>query len=566
MQYSREGTQAEMQDYAFFNQQYATSTYNVPGSDRTLDPDLIVQPRDDDDIIQALRWAKSNGVAIATKSGGHQYSGASSTSGKNIQIDLSNTYKDLMIIEPKDPIEADRALVYVGVSNHLMDFNAYLTAHQLFVPHGQCAYVGVGGHGQTGGVGQLGRSFGLFGDHIVTIRMICNDESMKDITKEKDPELFWAILGGSPGNFGIITHYIVKAYRDSGYAGTVSDPTKPNYNGPRGLKGLFVYKPETLTKLLGFVAQMAADPDFPRGVDICVSVLSVDFDIAKIFPTLNDAPMWKWFIDQIKKVLPEEDQILLNGSLPALTILYAQWCPTKQGEQFDGKAQKIFADLQKLHNLLEDWCIMMPEFKIPMSQMTGKWIFPKKREFDLPYVKRAYSTNATNLNKNGWAQKATDRIDMIYGLDNKRRKDKNDPKRKLYELCKLSVQIQCYGGNNSRYFINKDNGTSYNWRDTSVIQVLDCFHEPSTEGTNAANQWQTDNDTAMISEKEGIFSKGKDRRFLWGSHGDWDLGKESIWKCYYDDAAKYQKLGKVRGAADPNGTFTANPFAVKAIL
>jgi hypothetical protein len=60
------------------------------------------------------------------------------------------------------------------------------------------------------------------------------------------------------------------------------------------------------------------------------------------------------------------------------------------------------------------------------------------------------------------------------------------------------------------------------------------------------------------------FSK-QDRRLLWGSYGDWDLGKQEVWEYYYEDADKYQKLGRARGKADPNGTFTANLFAVSAI-
>lgn len=58
------------------------------------------------------------------------------------------------------------------------------------------------------------------------------------------------------------------------------------------------------------------------------------------------------------------------------------------------------------------------------------------------------------------------------------------------------------------------------------------------------------------------FSK-TDKRVLRGSWGDWDMAKPEVWKTYYEDGAKYQSIGKVRAAADPKGTFTANPFAVE---
>lgn len=103
-----------------------------------MNPALIVQPKEDEDVVKAVQWARDNKVSVAVRSGGHQYSGASSTGGKNIQIDLTNTYKDMMVLE-EDGVPDDRALVLAGVSNRLQDFNDYLRSVNLFVPHGQCA-------------------------------------------------------------------------------------------------------------------------------------------------------------------------------------------------------------------------------------------------------------------------------------------------------------------------------------------------------------------------------------------------------------------------------------------
>lgn len=38
-------------------------------------PKFILYPADDEDVIKAINYAKATGVAIATRSGGHQYSG-----------------------------------------------------------------------------------------------------------------------------------------------------------------------------------------------------------------------------------------------------------------------------------------------------------------------------------------------------------------------------------------------------------------------------------------------------------------------------------------------------------
>ncbi len=126
--------------------QYATSTYGV---ERDLNPALIVQPKTKDDIVLTLKYAKERKVAVAVKTGGHQYSGASSTSAPNIQLDLEDSFKgaDDRTIFQKD----GKAYARTSVSWSLGEFNAWLTENKLFVPHGQCTEVHLGGHVQTGG-------------------------------------------------------------------------------------------------------------------------------------------------------------------------------------------------------------------------------------------------------------------------------------------------------------------------------------------------------------------------------------------------------------------------------
>jgi FAD/FMN-containing dehydrogenase len=116
--------------------QYATSTYGV---ERDLNPGLIVRPKTKEDIVLALKYAKEKGVAVAIKTGGHQYSGASSTSAPNIQLDLEDSFKgpDDRAIFRKD----DKAYARTSVSWSLGEFNAWLTENKLFVPHGQCTEV-----------------------------------------------------------------------------------------------------------------------------------------------------------------------------------------------------------------------------------------------------------------------------------------------------------------------------------------------------------------------------------------------------------------------------------------
>jgi FAD/FMN-containing dehydrogenase len=120
-------------DYHDHRYQYALSSFE--GDDR-IAPGLIVYPANKYEIALTLKYAKSQKIAVAIRTGGHQYCGASSTIAPNMQLDLSQTFKnpaeDLVYFE-KD----EQAFVRTSVSWPLGAFADFLGSHKAFVPHGQ---------------------------------------------------------------------------------------------------------------------------------------------------------------------------------------------------------------------------------------------------------------------------------------------------------------------------------------------------------------------------------------------------------------------------------------------
>src|SRR6185369_10568207 len=119
--------------------QYAFSSYSGDG---TMEPAAVLYPTSTKDVLLALEHASRNSLAIALRTGGHHHSGGSSTAGPNIVLDLRSLYREL----EWDPT---RSRVRVGVGHSLKAFNALLGERGLFVPHGLCSHVCLGGHAPT---------------------------------------------------------------------------------------------------------------------------------------------------------------------------------------------------------------------------------------------------------------------------------------------------------------------------------------------------------------------------------------------------------------------------------
>jgi hypothetical protein len=235
--------------------QYATSSEGLDGS---MEPLAIIYPQPGiaiAEIKRAVAYAKEHNVAIAVRTGGHQYSGASSTSGNNIQLDMSEAFLDFALTEAT-------GVIRLGVSWSLRDMIGKLKALKMFVPTGVCSHVHVGGHAHSGGWGMLGRSFGLFSDHIEAIEVITADGKLRKASRDApagsdDADLFYGVIGGSPGNFGVLTHIHLKPHQDDACprCGGVT------HNGSVGINVVLAYDKKVLTVLLARLAAMNDDDD-----------------------------------------------------------------------------------------------------------------------------------------------------------------------------------------------------------------------------------------------------------------------------------------------------------------
>ncbi|KAK3821360.1 MAG: hypothetical protein J3Q66DRAFT_438231 [Benniella sp.] len=493
--------QLKADGYDGYAHQYASSTLKD-----AMKPALILYAINDDDVIKAILFAHGSKTvvprAMSIRSGGHHYVGASSTSGNNMTVDLSFAYDDFVW---KD---SDYTRVKVGVGHSLANINNLLKGAGRFVPHGQCSYVYVGGHCQSGGYGQFIRSFGLMVDYVQKYRLITADGQIIKVRRDsKDPkiqDLFYALAGGSPGNFGIVTHVTLKVLKDQDY--------RKSY----GYRCEAKYSRDLLEKLFNYVIKMDTDNR------------SADYDLCITFGSTREQP----------------------GNEVSTIIVFAQFANRWGPNDCDQGFFQGIRDICKGHILpTDDGGFRVTDESLPLSELGSHWLFPVAREFEYPFIKRGYITSESGdyLNAQGWTKWASGRIDEIESAKTR--------------TCYISAQFQYTGGRGATESAMKKNDakgeTSISWRDSTFIFSLDIFYKP--EGEQTAKHWQQQNDHDAIQMKK--FST-QDRRYIWAPHSPEDVDLIAARKFFFDSDDKFDRLVAIKNRVDPHGLLTPNKFCV----
>jgi FAD/FMN-containing dehydrogenase len=161
-------------------------------------PALIVRCAGAADVRSAVNFAAAHGVLTAVRGGGHSLSGQSGCDG-GLVIDLS----PMRAVEV-DPV-AKLARVEGGALLGQVDRESL--AFGLATPVGTVGDTGVAGLTLGGGVGRIGRKFGLTCDNLIAAELITADGSWVKVTESENPDLLWALRGGG-GNYGVVTAFI----------------------------------------------------------------------------------------------------------------------------------------------------------------------------------------------------------------------------------------------------------------------------------------------------------------------------------------------------------------------
>jgi len=165
-------------------------------------PAMVIYCADADDVVAAVRFARSIDSRVAVRSGGHNVAGLS-VCDAGIVIDLSRM--------KRIDVDADRRFVRAEAGLKLGEFDRATMAHGLATTTGVISDTGLAGLTLGGGFGKLGRKYGLTCDNLVAVEIVTADGQKLLASDSKHADLFWAVRGGG-GNFGIATAFHLRLH------------------------------------------------------------------------------------------------------------------------------------------------------------------------------------------------------------------------------------------------------------------------------------------------------------------------------------------------------------------
>jgi hypothetical protein len=157
-------------------------------------PICIVYCAVEADVAIALDMARAYPAPFAVRSSGHCTAGFSA--GPGVLIDVS-ALNDVTI-------DAAAQIATVASACPFSKLDQALSQANLHVPGGECPDVCIAGYMQGGGYGFTSVTYGMNCDNVVDMRVMLADGTIVVAGPTVNSDLYWAMRGGTGGNFGIL--------------------------------------------------------------------------------------------------------------------------------------------------------------------------------------------------------------------------------------------------------------------------------------------------------------------------------------------------------------------------
>jgi FAD/FMN-containing dehydrogenase len=174
-------------------------------------PDVIVQARDIDEVVAAIRYARAHGHQVGVRSGGHSWTASHLRDG-GLLLDVSRL--------DHCSVDTDRMTAHVGPGKVASVFATELDSQGLFFPAGHCEGIRLGGYLLQGGYGWNSKVIGPACESVLGLEVVTADGEKVYCDPEHHPDLYWAARGSGPGFFGVVTSFTLRLHPRPAVLGT----------------------------------------------------------------------------------------------------------------------------------------------------------------------------------------------------------------------------------------------------------------------------------------------------------------------------------------------------------
>jgi len=158
-------------------------------------PAFIVRCLGAADVQQAVDFARSFGILVSVRGGGHSAPGYGTNEG-GLVIDLS-LMKGIRVDPDARTVQAQGGVLWRDLDHETQAFGLATTG-------GTVSNTGIVGLTLGGGLGWLMGKHGLSVDNLISADVVTADGQFRKASAKDEPDLFWALRGGG-GNFGVVT-------------------------------------------------------------------------------------------------------------------------------------------------------------------------------------------------------------------------------------------------------------------------------------------------------------------------------------------------------------------------
>ncbi|KAH8671375.1 FAD binding domain-containing protein [Xylariales sp. PMI_506] len=191
---------------------YKYEAANFWSNTELMNPDCVFRPVSASDVSAAVLSSQSTQSPFAVRGGGHM----GITGANNINNGVLMVMSNLTSIE----LSTDKTTLTLGPGFRWIDVYNFLEPYNLAVSGGRLAPVGVPGLLLAGGVNFYGNQYGWSADTVTEYEVVIANGTVVTATKDVNPDLFWALKGGS-SNFGIVTSFTMTTHSSTNiYGGT----------------------------------------------------------------------------------------------------------------------------------------------------------------------------------------------------------------------------------------------------------------------------------------------------------------------------------------------------------